>query len=397
MNFIFSLLIVGIFSITALAPAYAQEEEGAYGYEHCESPTTIRSGGIPGDENNDGEECIVSCQKIANLIADTSNSISLGSAFEVHASGTTRGFGECTGAATDIRRTIYKIELAKDDEGIDDTRCTVWEGEMAVSFLGKSSGDVIPSNRPIDVSACPAGTYDTMLITQSRFISYSGETVFPHDPSAVVRTHSTGVDTVEEVVTNSSSPTAMVEMHEIWDSWVHGTIVDPGDGGFTNWGDPTMPVLEIYNGATQGSLAFGDTRKFGLNSVTADDMPGSASYMDFDELFFFSGYELGSIRAGFYCEFEYMCARALPGDIGKMEWLLKEGEEDIGGGLPVSISEATDLNIEIGYFAPRSGEEELGLNYVFYHVSSANETVAVGARPGEDGLYITVTTEASEK
>jgi hypothetical protein len=92
-----------------------------------------------------------------------------------------------------------------------------------------------------------------------------------------------------------------------------------------------------------------------------------------------------------------MCARALPGDIGKMEWLLKEGEEDIGGGLPVSISEETELNIEIGYFAPRSGEEELGLNYVFYHVSSANETVAVGARPGEDGLYITVTTEASEK
>jgi hypothetical protein len=356
----------------------------------------MRSGGVPGDENS-GQECIVSCRKIANLIADDSNAITLSSAFEVHASGTARGFGECTGAATDIRRTIYKIELAKDDEGIDDTRCTVWEGEMAVSFLGKSSGDVISSNRPIDVSACPAGTYDTMLITQSRFISYSGETVFPHDPSAVVRTHSTGVDTVEEVVTNSSSPTSMVEMHEIWDSWVHGTIIEPGDGGFTNWTNPTMPVLEIYNGAVQGSLAFGDTRKFGLESTTADNMPSSASYMDFDELFFFSGYELGSIRAGYYCEYDYMCARALPGDVGRMEWLLKEGEEDIGGGLPVSISEETELNIEIGYFAPRSGEEELGLNYVFYHVSSLDETRAVGARPGEDGLYIRVTTETSEE
>ncbi|MCH1515861.1 MAG: hypothetical protein L7U52_04030 [Alphaproteobacteria bacterium] len=385
-------MIVGTFSIAAFAPAYAQEEEGAYGYEHCENPTSMKSGGVPGDENT-GQECIVSCRKIANLIADTSNSITLSSAFEVHDSGTTRGFGECTGAATDIRRTIYKIELAKDDEGIDDTRCTVWEGEMPVSFLGKSSGDVISSNRPIDVSACPAGTYDTMLITQSRFISYSGETVFPHDPSAVVRTHSTGVDTVEEVVTNSSSPTSMVEMHDIWDSWVHGTIVEPGDGGFTNWGDPVMPVLEIYNGNTEGSLAFVDTRKFALESVAADAMPSGASYIDFDELVFFSGNAQGSTRPGYYCEHDYMCARALPGDVAKMEWLIKEGEEGIGGGLPVSISEATDLNIEIGYFAPRSGEEELGLYYVFYHASTPGVTAAVGARPGEDGLFITVSTE----
>ena len=41
------------------------------------------------------------------------------------------------------------------------------------------------------------------------------------------------------------------------------------------------------------------------------------------------------------------------------------------------------------------GEEELGLNYVFYYVSPRQETRAVGARPGEDGLFIKVSTEAA--
>ena len=366
--------------------ASAQDETEAYGYDHCANPSIMRSGGAT------GQECIVSCRKMANLIADNSNAITLNSAFIIHFDNTTRGFGECTGSATDIQRTIYSIDIANDADGIEDTRCTVWEGEMAVSFMGKTAGDIVNSDRPIDVSACPAGTYDTLLITQSRFVKYSGETVFPHDPNAIVRTHSIGVDSVEETVLSSSSPSAIVEMHEVWDSLNHGTINN--FSGMANFGDASKPVLETFNGTVQGQLAISDARKFALQSVTVDDMPASASYMDFDELFFFTGGDEFT-RTGYYCEFGYMCARAVPGDPTKMEWLLKEGEYDIASGLPVTVSEETELNIEFGYFAPLAGEEELGLNYVFYYNSTDQETRAVGARPGEDGLFIKVTTEAA--
>ena len=366
--------------------ASAQDENEAYGYDHCVNPSIMRSGGAT------GQECIVSCRKMANLIAENSNAITLNSAFIIHFDNTTRGFGECTGSATDIQRTIYSIDIANDADGIEDTRCTVWEGEMAVSFMGKTAGDIVNSDRPIDVSACPAGTYDTLLITQSRFVKYSGETVFPHDPNAIVRTHSIGVDSVEETVLSSSSPSAIVEMHEVWDSLNHGTIND--FSGMANFGDASKPVLETFNGTVQGQLAISDARKFALQSVTVDDMPASASYMDFDELFFFTGGDEFT-RTGYYCEFSYMCARAVPGDPTKMEWLLKEGEDDIASGLPVTVSEETELNIEFGYFAPLAGEEELGLNYVFYYNSTDQETRAVGARPGEDGLFIKVTTEAA--
>ena len=382
----FAAIILGIQAALFIGSnASAQDESEAYGYDHCTNPLIMRSGGAT------GEECIVSCRKMANLIADSSNSIDLNSAFKIHFDNQARGFGECTGAATDIQRTLYKIEIANDADGIEGTRCKVWEGKMAVSFMDKTAGDVVNSDRPIDVSACPAGTYDTMLITQSRFIRYSGETVFPHDPTAIIRTHSVGVNSVEDTVLASSSPEAIVEMHEVWDSVVHGTTQDYT--GMANFADPDKPVLETFNGNVQGSLDIGDARKFALQSVEVDDVPDIASYMDFDELFFFTGGD-ESTRAGYYCEFDYMCARALPGDPTKMEWLLKEGEDDIASGLPVTISEDTKLNIEIGYFAPRAGEEELGLNYVFYYVSPLQVTRAVGARPGEDGLFIKVSTEA---
>lgn len=383
----FAAIILGIQAALYIATdAFAQDQSEAYGYDHCVNPSIMRSGGAT------GEECIVSCRKMANLIADTSNAITLNSAFVIHFDNQARGFGECTGAATDIQRTLYKIEIANDADGIEDTRCMVWEGEMPVSFKDKIAGDVVDADRPIDVSACPAGTYDAMLITQSRFIRYSGETVFPHDPTAIVRTHSVGVTSVEDTVLASSSPGAIVEMHEVWDSVAHGTTGDYT--GMANFADPDKPVLETFNGNVQGALDLGDARKFALQSVTVDDVPATASYMDFDELFFFTGGD-ESTRAGYYCEFDYMCARALPNDPTKMEWLLKEGEDDIMSGLPVTISEDTKLNIEFGYFAPRTGEEELGLNYVFYYVSPLQETRAVGARPGEDGLFIKVSTEAA--
>ena len=51
--------------------------------------------------------------------------------------------------------------------------------------------------------------------------------------------------------------------------------------GMANFGDPDKPVLETFNGSVQGVLDLGDARKFALQSVTVDDVPATASYMDY--------------------------------------------------------------------------------------------------------------------
>ena len=375
MRFIFSLLIVGIFSIVAFAPAYAQEEEGAYGYEFCENPTRARAGG------GTDSDCIVSCTKLSNLIDD--GTLTLADAFD------SKGFGVCTGAATDIARTIYKLELAQDGASLQTSRCTIWEGEMAVSFSGKSAGDVIDTSEPIDVSQCEAGSYDTLFWTISRFTTYSGDTVYLHDPGERVRTQSTSVDSVEDATLGSGSPDESLTPEGVYDSGRAGT---PSLAGFSNVPVADAPWLNLYNGTAGNTDLLRETRKFTTSFVTDTNAPSANGIMDFDELSLFTG---TSARSGYFCDesLDYVCARAISGDNTKMEWLLKTGEEGIVSGLPVNISANTNLNVEIGYFAPRSGEEELGLWYTFYHRAVEGDTQAVGAHPGEDGMWVTITSD----
>jgi hypothetical protein len=300
-----------------------------------------------------------------------------------------KGFGVCTGSATDIKRTIYKLELAQDGADIQSSRCTIWEGEMAVSFSGKSPGDVINTNEPIDVSACPAGSYDTLLWTISRFTTYSGDTVYLHDPDTRVRTQSTSLDTVQEATLASGSPDESLSPETVYDS---GRAAPPSLTGFSNVAVTDKPWLNLYNGTAGATDLLRESRKFTTSFVTDTDAPTTNGTMDFDELSLFTG---TSARSGYFCDgsIDYVCARAITGDNTKMEWLLKAGEDGIVSGLPATINSSTNLNIEIGYFAPKSGEEELGLWYTFYHRSAQNDTQAVGAHPGEDGMWVTITTD----
>ena len=357
------------------APAHAQEEDGAYGYEFCESPIKARAGG------GTGSDCIVSCTKLSNLIAD--GTLTLGEAFD------SKGFGVFTGAAKDIARTIYKLELAQDGADLQTSRCAIWEGEMAVSFSGKTAGDVIDTSEPIDLSQCEAGSYDTLLWTISRFTTYSGDTVYLHDPDERVRTQSTSVDSVEDATLDSGSPDESLTPEGVYDS---GRAVSPSLDGFPNVSVTDAPWLNLYNGTSSDTDLLRETRKFTTSFVTVTDAPSTNGIMDFDELSLFTG---TTARSGYFCDgsLDYVCARALPGDNTKMEWLLKTGEDGIVSGLPVNISADTTLNVEIGYFAPRSGEEELGLWYTFYHRSAEDDTLAVGAHPGEDGLWVTITAD----
>ena len=94
-----------------------------------------------------------------------------------------------------------------------------------------------------------------------------------------------------------------------------------------------------------------------------------------------------------------MRALALPDDYTKIEWLLQtinEPGEDLAFGLPVEIGDDTKVNIEFGYFAPvDDGLKEIGLWYAFLLDRSVSPPItrAVGAQPGEDGLYILVSTD----
>ena len=374
MRLVIFLFLLGLSVVSTMKVASAQDE-GAYGYEFCQNPTRAAFGGGLGNDS----ECIASCTKLSNLIDD--GTLTLEGAFD------SKGFGVCTGSASDIRRTIYKLELAKDGVNLQTSRCTIWLGEMEVSFSGKSVGDVVSSNNRIDVSSCPLGTYDTLFWTISRFTEYSGDTAYLHDPAERARTQST-ITSVRNQTLDSATPDEALSPADIYDSGRAGT---PNLSGFANIVGQT-PVINLNNGTTGNTDFMRETRKFSTEFIYANDAPMSNGLMDFDELSIFEG---TTAREGYLCDgsLNYMCVRAIPGRNERMEWLLKSGEDGIISGLPVTIEADTKLNIEIGYFAPRAGEEELGLWYTFYHNAQTGETGAVGAQPGEDGLWVTVSTE----
>jgi hypothetical protein len=383
------LFIAAILCATPFSAA--QSEEFNYGYEFCGNPTVLRSAGGGGAGNPD--YCIASCKKMASVIEDSGD---LAGAFS------NNGFGECTGSASDIQRTIYKIELAQDAADItadDVTRCTIWEGEMAVSFRGMSAGDVIKANSPIDTSSCAAGTYDTMLITQSRFIKYSGTSVFPHDASKPVRTFSSGVTGVQDIIAGNGDRSVMIAPANVQDDSAGGSQgVPSADANMAAADKPFVRVYDFGSDTSDPEADFTKIRKFTTDYATPDEIPAAEQYMDFDELYFFTGGD-DAERPGYYCEMASMCARALPDDYTKMEWLLQtinEPGEDLAFGLPVEISADTTVNIEFGYFAPvDDGLKEIGLWYAFLLDRSVSPPItrAVGAQPGEDGLYILVSTD----
>ena len=387
------LFIAAILCATPFAAA--QSEDYNYGYEFCGNPTLLRSAGGGGAGNPD--YCIASCKKMASVIEESGN---LAGAFSGG------GFGTCIGSASDIQRTIYKIELAQDAVDIradDVTRCTIWEGKMAVSFRGMSAGDVIKANRAIDTSSCAAGAYDTMLITQSRFVKYSGTSVFPHDASKPVRTFSSGVTGVQDVVADSADRSVMIAPANVQDGSAGGSVGVPpappsADANMAAADKPFVRVYDAFSDTNDPEADFTKIRKFTTDYATPDEIPAAEQYLDFDELYFFTGGD-DAERPGYYCEMASMCARALPDDYTKMEWLLQtidEPGEDLAFGLPVEIGADTKVNIEFGYFAPvDDGLKEIGLWYVFLLDQSVNPPItrAVGAQPGEDGLYILVSTE----
>jgi hypothetical protein len=382
------LFIAAILCATPFSAA--QSEEFNAGYEFCSNPYHLA--GHPTTEENP-EYCIASCKKMADVIQNSGN---------LEAAFLQNGYGQCTGSASDIQRTIYKIELAQDAADIradDVTRCTIWEGEMAVSFRGMSAGDVIKANSPIDTSSCAAGTYDTMLITQSRFIKYSGTSVFPHDASKPVRTFSSGVTGVQDIIAGTADPSVMIEAAIVQDGLAGGSLGAPSADA--NMAAADKPVVRLFDEGVNTDNEddmFTVIRKFTTDYATPDEIPAAEQYMDFDELYFFTGGD-DAERPGYYCEMASMCARALPDDYTKMEWLLQtinDPGEDLAFGLPVEISADTTVNIEFGYFAPvDDGLKEIGLWYAFLLDRSVSPPItrAVGAQPGEDGLYILVSVE----
>ena len=383
------LFIAAILCATPFSAA--QSEDFNAGYEFCGNPTLLTSQGGGGQGNP--KYCIASCKKMASVIE---NSGELADAFR------NNGFGTCTGSASDIQRTIYKIELVQDAADIradDVTRCTIWEGEMEVSFRGKSAGDIIEANSPIDTSSCAAGTYDTLLVTQSRFVKYSGTSVFPHDASKPVRTFSSGVTDVQDIIANSADSSVMIAPANVQDGSVGGSQrAISADDNMAAADKPFVRVYDTGSDISDPEADFTKIRKFTTDYVTPGEIPATEQFMDFDELYFFTGGD-NAERPGYYCEMASMCARALPDDYTKMEWLMQtinEPGEDITFGLPVEISADTEVNIEFGYYAPvDDGLEEIGLWYVFLLDQSVNPPItrAVGAQPGEDGMYILVSVE----
>jgi hypothetical protein len=99
------------------------------------------------------------------------------------------GVGRCVGQATKFQVTFRKLELGTSD-GWGGYRCTVLDEAVTVDLVSKSKGGTFASLKT-DFKKCKPFVYDRLYLTMDRKFLLAGNTTYPDDSRAVVRTTAT--------------------------------------------------------------------------------------------------------------------------------------------------------------------------------------------------------------
>jgi hypothetical protein len=99
------------------------------------------------------------------------------------------GVSSCVGQATKFQVTFRKLELGTSD-GWGGYRCTVLDDAVTVDLVSKSKGGTF-ADLKTDFKKCKPFVYDRLYLTMDRKFLLAGNTKYPDDSGAVVRTTAT--------------------------------------------------------------------------------------------------------------------------------------------------------------------------------------------------------------
>lgn len=275
--------------------------------------------------------------------------------------------GMCHGSASYQKFYIYSLSLGQESAGTNESVCTIFDGIVEITSSSQSAS--FAGGNSIDLTACPAGTYDLLFLTASRYDSFKAETEYPDGSGKIIRTTSTFANPNTETDFNDSS-----QYTEVGRSYSDNTkgYMRPADGYST-----------IY-------------MKLGNSPVSADLSGSSSATMIFDWMkMLVSGGTVTNIRDGWYCEDITYCDRINSSNADRMDSVMN-ADIDILDGLPLTIGDnAVTVPVRIDYFQTNRGDnEELGARFVWHNDGGIIK--ALGVNPGDSGIYITIGEVISE-
>ncbi len=298
-----------------------------------------------GDLNFNGDKsCTSTCSAIS------ASAVRLGS--------NTSGF--CIGQSSYNEFNLYKIALGRETAG-NEPLCTIWTGSAVVSTASKLPG-TSENSGVVDLSSCPAGVYDVIHLTSSRFQKYAGHTVFPDGTGAVVRT-------TDAFANDSADYTTVNDWRET--STSHS---DDSKGYVRPSADWTAVYSKLASAPSNANLTSDTNRTILFDWMKIMKAGDSAERTDWS------------------CDGESFCDRAIGSN--QRESRIRHTETTIVEGLPLTIADgdATLSSLDIGYNSladsARSGTEEAGINVLWHNDGTTLRYL--GIRPYDDGLYIKV-------
>jgi len=273
--------------------------------------------------------------------------------------------GMCHGSSTYRQFSIYSIGLGQHSLGTNEPVCEIFDGVVEVTSSGQQAS--FSGGSAIDLTSCPAGTYDLFFMTASRYETFQAETVYPDGSGKVIKTTSTFAN--PNTADDYSNQALYTEVG-------------------TNYSDDTKGYMRPGAGYSNIYLKLGST------PVTADLDSSSASTMLYDWMKSL-GTGSTSIRSGWYCEDITVCDRINPSNSNRTDSVWNS-DVDILDGLPLTIPEgAITVPVTISYFETNRGNnEELGARFVW--VNDGGTVKALGVNPGDSGIYVTIGTPISD-
>lgn len=294
------------------------------------------------------ENCLTTCKAVANRPLS-------------YLSSGDNGF--CIGQATKSNFNIYEVKLGNTSSGME-ALCSIWSGTMSISIKDSAPG-AQTTGGVIDLTKCPNGEYDTVHLIMSRFIEFAGNTVFPN---------ATGLGTNPSMVRTTTTFGNSTDDYETLSDWLETS---------TNHSDNTR---EYVRPASSWNTIY----KKLASSPLATDLSSSTDFpMFYDEL---KGARINDsgLISGWYCEAASLCTRQNPVDSREIEMRLTSAV-DVLDGMPITITDDNGCTLDMNpdfYSAKRGGTEELGVKFLWRN--DAGTLKYVGAYPGENGMYITV-------
>jgi len=299
-----------------------------------------------GSESMTGGSCFSTCSAVS---ANSSAHLGAGSS------------GVCIAQASYRKFTVYSLAIGSESSG-NESLCEIWSGALEIQTAGQSIASQIGGGA-IDLTSCPAGTYDVLFLTSSRFWEFELETVYPDGSGKELK--STSTFAAPNTSADYAATSTFVEVSASHSDDTKG-YVRPS-AGFSN----------IY-------------MKLGNAPISTDLASNNASRMYYDWAKAFAFYGSTSFRSGWYCDgSDNVCDRVNPSNSDHTDLRLT-ADAGIIDGLPFTLTgDEETLDFEISYHsANRGNNEELGTEVAF--VNDGGTIKAIGVKPGESGAYGTI-------